>query len=85
MNKYNDLLLFHFNEIIKQKSKEILDISSKNKILLDLKNSSVVLNDSFKIIKAHILEDETIVGEFKLIIDSEMNIIDEFFIINYNE
>ena len=81
MINYLNLLDHHFRNILKNNCEEDLDVISKENLDLDLNNLTKTVIVDKTIIEASILKANKKIGVFKIVLDSNNELIDDFFII----
>ena len=78
---YQNLLEYSFKGILKNNSEKDLDISSKENLSLNLLKLETRIEEDYTIIECDILESDIKIGKFKIVLDTNKKLIDEFFII----
>ena len=78
---YKNLLEYSLKRILKNNSEKDLDITSKENLSLNLLKLETRSEDDNTIIECDILESNSKIGKFKIILDTKEKLIDEFFVI----
>ena len=81
MINYLNLLDHNFRNILKNNCEEDLDVSSKENLYLDFNSLTKKVTVEKTIIEANILKENKKIGVYKIVLDSNNELIDDFFII----
>ena len=81
MINYLNLLDHNFRNILKNNCEEDLDGSSKENLYLDFNSLTKKVTVEKTIIEANILKENKKIGVYKIVLDSNNELIDDFFII----
>ena len=81
MINYLNLLDHNFRNILKNNCEEDLDVSSKENLYLDFNSLTKKVTVEKTIIEVNILKENKKLGVYKIVLDSNNELIDDFFII----